>query len=67
MIAIGNSGDVSLVQCAQAALQDSSPLVRGAAAWALSQLMAPETFDALAHTNAATETDPEVRAEWIRA
>ncbi len=64
MIAIGNSGDPRLAKSAQAALQDSSPLVRGAAIWALSQLMTPDEFDALAR--AATEPDPDVRAEWIR-
>jgi epoxyqueuosine reductase len=47
-------------------LQDLSPLVRGAAVWALSQLLTPEAFDALAHINLATETDADVRAEWIR-
>src|SRR5438067_7108218 len=38
MIAIGNSGDLSLVPSAQGALDDASPLVRGAAVWALSRL-----------------------------
>ena len=66
MIAIGNSGDARLAKSAQAALQDSSPLVRGAAVWALSRLMAPDEFDALANTHTASESDPQVRAEWIR-
>ncbi|HEX2761569.1 MAG TPA: tRNA epoxyqueuosine(34) reductase QueG, partial [Rhizomicrobium sp.] len=48
MIAIGNSGDAKLAPSARAGLQDPSLLVRGAAAWALSQLLAPDAFDALA-------------------
>jgi len=64
MIAIGNSGDARLAQSAQAALQDSSPLVRGAAVWALSQLMTPEAFDALAQSHASAETDAQAREEW---
>jgi epoxyqueuosine reductase len=67
MIAIGNSGDVRLAKSARAALQDSSALVRAAAVWALSQLLAQDEFDALARTHAATEPDPQAREEWIRA
>ncbi|HKX64708.1 MAG TPA: tRNA epoxyqueuosine(34) reductase QueG [Rhizomicrobium sp.] len=65
MIAIGNSGEARLAQSARTALQDPSPLVRGAAAWALSQLLAREEFDALARIHGADDTDPQVRAEWI--
>ena len=35
LIAAGNSGDASLVEPCQALLDDTSPLVRGAAVWAL--------------------------------
>ncbi len=66
MIAIGNSGDAGLAKSAQAALQDSSPLVRGAAAWALSRLLPGEAFEALARRHAAAEPDPAARAEWVR-
>ncbi|HSS12634.1 MAG TPA: tRNA epoxyqueuosine(34) reductase QueG [Rhizomicrobium sp.] len=66
MIAIGNSGDARLAKSARAALQDTSPLVRGAAAWALSRLLAQEEFDLLARTQKAGEPDPQVREEWIR-
>jgi len=65
MIAIGNSGNSDLVKPACAALQDSSPLVRGAAIWALSQLLAPEEFHALALTHQAGEPDLQTREEWI--
>ena len=67
MIAIGNSGDVSLVDAAQKALMDESSLVRGAAAWALSQLLPRDAFATLASIHGANEPDPEVRAEWVTA
>ena len=38
LIAIGNSGDASLAPEAERLLTDASPLVRGAAVWALSRL-----------------------------
>lgn len=64
LIAIGNSGETALAAEARALLQDPSALVRGAAAWALSQLLPREEFDALARVHAAAETDPVVQAEW---
>lgn len=63
MIAIGNSGSPSLAGAAQNALQDPSPVVRGAAVWALSRLLAPDAFAALARDH-ANEPDGDVRAEW---
>ncbi len=63
LIAIGNSGDAALARRARRLLRDASPLVRGAAVWALSRL-APEEFEALKIENAGTETDPGVLAEW---
>ena len=38
LIAIGNSGDAALAADAERLLDDASPLVRGAAVWALSRL-----------------------------
>ena len=67
LIAIGNSGDVILRPEAERLLSDESPLVRGAAVWALSQLMAPEEFVALAVEYADAESDEAVRAEWADA
>ena len=46
--AIGNSGDLSLAAEAERLLNDASPLVRGAAVWALSRLLPREKFSALA-------------------
>ncbi len=65
LIAIGNSGDAALADEAERLLDDESALVRGAAVWALSQLMARDRFDALARRAAASETDAAVRAEWM--
>src|SRR6267143_2257425 len=45
LIAIGNSGDGALAARASHLLDDQSPLVRGAAVWALSQLMRREEFE----------------------
>ena len=42
LIAIGNSGDAALAAEAERLLDDASPLVRGAAVWALSQLVGRE-------------------------
>ena len=65
LIAIGNSGDAALADEAGRLLDDGNALVRGAAVWALSQLMAWDRFDALARQTAASETDAAVRAEWM--
>ena len=66
MIAIGNSGEPSMLPVVRARLRDESALVRGAAVWALSRL-AP-TEGALAAENALShEEDVDVRAEWRAA
>ena len=67
LIAIGNAGDASLAPEAERLLDDASPLVRGAAVWALSQLMASEKFEAMASRIIGAEADESVRAEWLRA
>jgi epoxyqueuosine reductase len=64
LIAIGNSGDTALAEEATRRLDDESPLVRGAAAWALSQLLEREAFNTLASNRKSSETDESVRAEW---
>ena len=65
LIAMGNSGDASLAQSAEALLGDESPLVRGAAVWALSQL-APERLKENSARQAA-ENDETVLREWRAA
>ena len=67
LIAIGNSGDRSLAREAKRLLADGNPLIRGAAVWALSQLIGREEFSALAATAASAEPDATVRAEWRAA
>ena len=64
LIAIGNADDPSLTREAERLLDDASPLVRGAAVWALSQLVERERFDALAAKATGIETDESVRDEW---
>jgi epoxyqueuosine reductase len=64
LIASGNSADTALVEPCQALLTDSSPLVRGAAIWALSRLVPRETFSALAQRALKDETEQDVIAEW---
>jgi epoxyqueuosine reductase len=60
LIAIGNSGDVTLVPDASRLLDDPSPLIRGAAVWALSQLVPREEFAALRRE----DVDAGVMEEW---
>ncbi len=45
-------------------LEDHSPLVRGAAIWALAQLIENDEFAALASEAIRTESDETVRGEW---
>jgi epoxyqueuosine reductase len=65
LIAIGNSGDVSLASEAERLLEDNSPLVRGAAVWALSRLLARENISALA--TRYNDDDASVKDEWAAA
>jgi len=67
LIAIGNSGELALAHEARRLLEDPSPLVRGAAIWALSQLLPYETFVAMRATAIAGERDESVRQEWLLA
>ncbi|MDQ0392317.1 tRNA epoxyqueuosine(34) reductase QueG [Labrys monachus] len=65
LVALGNGGDGAAVPAVERLLRDPSPLVRGAAIWALSRL-APERL-AAASALAVDETDGEVRTEWCEA
>ena len=67
LIAIGNSNDGALAVVAERLLDDKSPLVRGAAVWALAQLVKRDEFEALAADAVNAEADDGVRAEWRRA
>jgi epoxyqueuosine reductase len=65
LIAIGNSGDTAHAAEAERLLDDASPLVRGAAVWALTQL-APDKVRAMTERR-AREIDPFVQDEWRAA
>jgi len=65
LVAIGNSGDAALAAEATRLLDDPSGLVRGAAVWALSQLMRGDAFAKLVRARIAHEADPDVRAELV--
>jgi len=65
LIAIGNSGDAALAGEAERSLGDASPLIRGAAVWALGRLDRPRLESHAAQRRA--ETDPQVEAEWAAA
>ena len=63
LIAIGNSGDAALAAEARRLLDDASPLVRGAAVWALSRLLPREEFEMLRRVDG----DAAVNDEWSAA
>jgi epoxyqueuosine reductase len=67
LIAAGNSGDCGLAGSCRQLLGDPSPLVRGAAVWALSRLMGEDELEGLAEMYMATETDADVLSEWRSA
>jgi epoxyqueuosine reductase len=66
LIAIGNSADPGLAQAAEARLNDPSPLVRGAAIWALGRL-SPKKIQDISINYLNSEGDPDVRSEWCAA
>ncbi|MFM2256244.1 MAG: tRNA epoxyqueuosine(34) reductase QueG [Pseudomonadota bacterium] len=63
VIAAGNSGDSGLAEPLTSLLDDASPLVRGAAIWALAQLDSVR-FEKERNVRRAAETDPSVCEEW---
>jgi epoxyqueuosine reductase len=65
LIAIGNSGERALAAEAERLIDDVSPLVRGAAVWALGRLD-PQRLAVLAEKRGG-ETDESVREEWAAA
>jgi epoxyqueuosine reductase len=67
LIAIGNSEDTALADAAKHLLGDESALVRGAAVWALSQLLGRDEFELLAADESLREADDGVRREWTDA
>jgi epoxyqueuosine reductase len=66
LIAAGNSGDATLAAEAERLLDDISPLVRGAAVWALGRLDHSRLVES-AGRRRAIESDTSVIAEWMAA
>jgi len=66
LTAIGNSADPGLAAAVEPHLADPDALVRSTAVWALSRLLPPADF-AQRRSAAASEPDPQVRAEWDAA
>jgi epoxyqueuosine reductase len=66
LMAIGNSGDLTLADEAERLLDDASPLVRGAAVWALGRLDRAR-LEQCAQKYRTAETDAEVIGEWTAA
>ena len=64
LYAVGNSGDPGLIDTAARLLDDGSPLVRGAAVWALSRLLGATAFATLREARASSEPVESVCAEW---
>jgi epoxyqueuosine reductase len=65
LIAIGNSGDATLAADAERLLDDASPLLRGAAVWALARLDPARLAKHAGRYD--RENDPAVREEWMHA
>jgi epoxyqueuosine reductase len=63
LIAIGNSADPSFADETERLLDDQSPLVRGAAVWALGRLDR-DRLKRRAAKRTGAESDPAVIAEW---
>jgi epoxyqueuosine reductase len=64
LIALGNVGGDGAVDATRERLADASPLVRGAAVWALSQLLSEQSFAEIRMQHMPEETDSHVRSEW---
>jgi epoxyqueuosine reductase len=64
MIAIGNSGDRSLIAAARKGIESESPLIRAMAVWALGRLATAEDVKGLRLRFASEESDATVIEEW---
>lgn len=67
LIAAGNSENPSLVPQIKKFLSEADPTVRGAAVWALGELMEAEKFAALGAPFYGAEQDDSVVQEWTMA
>ncbi|MBW3099067.1 tRNA epoxyqueuosine(34) reductase QueG [Pseudohoeflea coraliihabitans] len=71
LIAAGNSGEAALIPACRALIDDPAPVVRGAAVWALTQLLPAADFAELKTRRLGEkgrsemlDPDPDVAAEW---
>lgn len=64
LIAAGNSKDQRLIGAVETHLGDADPIVRGAAVWALRQLLTADEFERLNVRHQDRETSENVLAEW---
>ncbi len=64
LVAAGNSGEEALAPLVESLLSHTSPLVRGMAVWALSQLVNGNYYKILKLKYAPFEADYEVFKEW---
>jgi len=64
LIAAGNSGDSHIIAAIMPHLDAEDGVMRGAAIWALSQLLNPNDFLALADQRQSHEKDQAVLSEW---
>jgi epoxyqueuosine reductase len=67
LVAAGNSADTVLVPLVEARLADPSPLIRGAAVWAIRRLVTKARAEALMLAFLPDEGDTTVQAEWSAA
>ncbi len=66
-VALGNAEGPDAAEAALGLAADDAPMVRGAAVWALSRLLARSDFEELARERHAAEQDAGVREEWDAA
>jgi epoxyqueuosine reductase len=67
LIALGNSGEAGVLPVIERLLDDPSPLVRGAAVWALARLADQGEIDRRRERHLPGESDPDVCSEWEAA
>ena len=65
LYALGNTRDARHGDAIGQLLEDASPVVRGAAVWAMRQVVPEETFSVLKAERAGRESDPSVAGEWL--
>jgi epoxyqueuosine reductase len=64
LIAIGNASDPALADSVMPHLEDPDPQIRGAAVWALGNLLGGEALELRFAKRGGRESDPDVQEEW---